>query len=238
MIDSAFGSFEEFRKAFLAAALSQFGSGWAWLVAGVVATGIIFSRLYLGAHDVEDVLGGALLGLATLLVFEWVRRWSWWRDAHAGWHLVLILLAFSCAWLSWPGAAPSYVPLLAGMLLGVLFGYRQLAFSAEVVLWRRLAAAVLGALAFIVALMGWMPAPIEISAINSLWVSAKRKLEKVSYEDGLFDFNVGYISTAILAVSLGLRLLDGQIEFFAAFFVLLCNLQFLLLFDFLLDRSV
>ena len=58
----------------------------------------------------------------------------------------------------------------------------------------------LGALAFIVALMGWMPAPIEISAINSLWVSAKRKLEKVSYEDGLFDFNVGYISTAILAL--------------------------------------
>ena len=123
--------------------------GWAWLVAGVIATGIIFSRLYLGAHDVEDVLGGALLGIATLLVFEWVRRWDWWREAHAGWHLVLILLAFSCAWLSWPGAAPSYVPLLAGMLLGVLFGYRQLAFSAEVVLWRRLAAAVLGALAFI-----------------------------------------------------------------------------------------
>ncbi|MDO4433306.1 MAG: divalent metal cation transporter [Alysiella sp.] len=58
----------------------------------------------------------------------------------------------------------------------------------------------MGALAFIVALMGWMPAPIEISAINSLWVSAKRKLEKVSYEDGIFDFNVGYISTAILAI--------------------------------------
>ena len=33
MIDSAFGSFDEFRKAFLAAALGQFGSGWAWLVA-------------------------------------------------------------------------------------------------------------------------------------------------------------------------------------------------------------
>ena len=51
--------------------------GWAWLVAGVIATGIIFSRLYLGAHDVEDVLGGALLGIATLLVFERVRRWDW-----------------------------------------------------------------------------------------------------------------------------------------------------------------
>ncbi|TNH05158.1 divalent metal cation transporter [Testudinibacter sp. TR-2022] len=58
----------------------------------------------------------------------------------------------------------------------------------------------LGALAFIVALMGWMPAPIEISAINSMWVVAKRRLAKVSYRDGLFDFNVGYIGTAILAL--------------------------------------
>ena len=58
----------------------------------------------------------------------------------------------------------------------------------------------LSKLAFLVALMGWMPAPIEISAINSMWVVAKRRLTKVSYEDGLFDFNVGYIGTAILAV--------------------------------------
>ncbi|HBO38295.1 MAG TPA: hypothetical protein DD638_06500 [Pasteurellaceae bacterium] len=58
----------------------------------------------------------------------------------------------------------------------------------------------LSALAFIVALMGWMPAPIEISAINSMWVVAKRRLTKVSYKDGIFDFNVGYIGTAILAL--------------------------------------
>lgn len=58
----------------------------------------------------------------------------------------------------------------------------------------------LSKLAFLVALMGWMPAPIEISAVNSMWVVAKRCLTKVSYEDGLFDFNVGYIGTAILAV--------------------------------------
>ncbi|OOF67329.1 NRAMP family divalent metal transporter [Rodentibacter caecimuris] len=57
-----------------------------------------------------------------------------------------------------------------------------------------------GALGFIVALMGWMPAPIEISAINSMWVIAKRRLTKITYKDGIFDFNVGYIGTAILAV--------------------------------------
>lgn len=47
--------------------------------------------------------------------------------------------------------------------------------------------------------MGWMPAPIEISAINSMWTVEKRKTAKVSLTDGIFDFNVGYIGTAVLA---------------------------------------
>lgn len=58
----------------------------------------------------------------------------------------------------------------------------------------------LAALPFIVSLMGWMPAPIEISAINSMWSAEKRKTVKMSYLDGLFDFNVGYIGTAVLAL--------------------------------------
>ncbi|GAW70031.1 permease [Streptococcus mutans] len=57
----------------------------------------------------------------------------------------------------------------------------------------------LTALPFIVSLMGWMPAPIEISAINSMWTVEKRKTTKVSLTDGIFDFNVGYIGTAVLA---------------------------------------
>lgn len=56
------------------------------------------------------------------------------------------------------------------------------------------------ALPFIVSLMGWMPAPIEISAINSLWTAEKGKTVDISIKDGIFDFNVGFIGTAILAV--------------------------------------
>jgi Mn2+/Fe2+ NRAMP family transporter len=55
-------------------------------------------------------------------------------------------------------------------------------------------------LGFLVALMGWMPAPIEISAINSLWLKAKQQHTPVSKKDGLFDFNLGYWSTTALAL--------------------------------------
>ena len=35
----------------------------------------------------------------------------------------------------------------------------------------------LAGLGFLIALMGWMPAPIEISAINSLWVTEKQRIK-------------------------------------------------------------
>ncbi len=59
----------------------------------------------------------------------------------------------------------------------------------------------LSALAFIVATMGWMPVPIELSAINSLWLRSKQKLTTVSLSDGLFDFNLGYAVAVVLAVA-------------------------------------
>ncbi|GAB96668.1 hypothetical protein KILIM_044_00570 [Kineosphaera limosa NBRC 100340] len=58
----------------------------------------------------------------------------------------------------------------------------------------------LASLAFLIALMGWMPAPIEISALNSLWIKAKQQARKVHPKDIIFDFNTGYIVSAILAL--------------------------------------
>ena len=54
---------------------------------------------------------------------------------------------------------------------------------------------------FLIALMGWMPAPIDLSVWSSIWVLEKKKINKeVDFKSSLLDFNVGYIGTSILAV--------------------------------------
>ncbi|GAA1177718.1 divalent metal cation transporter [Ornithinimicrobium humiphilum] len=58
----------------------------------------------------------------------------------------------------------------------------------------------LATLPFLVALVGWMPAPIEVSAMNSLWVKAKQQDRRLATRDVLFDFNVGFVTSAVLAL--------------------------------------
>jgi glycerophosphoryl diester phosphodiesterase len=126
---------------------------WSWLGCSLIVLGIIFSRLYLGAHDLEDVLLGAALGGVTLLLFALVRHRAWWREANLAWHLLLVVGVAVAAQLGWPGTAPHYVPLLAGMLVGVLSGYRlevrTLDFQVPARVWRRALVALLGCAAFL-----------------------------------------------------------------------------------------
>ncbi|MGF1838165.1 NRAMP family divalent metal transporter [Vibrio atlanticus] len=70
----------------------------------------------------------------------------------------------------------------------------------------------LAAIGFIVVTMGWMPAPIEISSITSMWLKSQKEKQEVTAQSALFDFNVGYIGTALLAlvfVALGTLVLHG-----------------------------
>ncbi|MFA0195737.1 NRAMP family divalent metal transporter [Vibrio artabrorum] len=71
----------------------------------------------------------------------------------------------------------------------------------------------LAAIGFIVVTMGWMPAPIEISSITSMWLKSQKEKQEVTAQSALFDFNVGYIGTALLAlvfVALGALVLHGS----------------------------
>lgn len=58
-------------------------------------------------------------------------------------------------------------------------------------------------LAFLIALLGWMPAPIEFAAISSLWIRQRQKQTRHtgSLGEALFDFRVGYLTTALLSVA-------------------------------------
>lgn len=53
---------------------------------------------------------------------------------------------------------------------------------------------------FLAAFMGWMPAPMDISVWQSLWMLEKNKAKNISLKEGLFDFNVGYFVTFFLGV--------------------------------------
>ena len=56
-------------------------------------------------------------------------------------------------------------------------------------------------LLFLIAFMGWMPAPLDISIWHSIWTIEKNKTnkKKINIKESLFDFNVGYIGTFVLA---------------------------------------
>jgi len=75
-------------------------------------------------------------------------------------------------------------------------------------------------LAFLIAFVGWMPAPIDISVWHSFWSYAKQKEtgQRITLKDALLDFNIGYIGTAILAagfLTLGAILMYGSGESFS-----------------------
>ena len=54
---------------------------------------------------------------------------------------------------------------------------------------------------FLIAFMGWMPGPMDISIWHSVWVIEKKKINpSMSLKSSLFDFNVGYLVTLILGV--------------------------------------
>ena len=55
--------------------------------------------------------------------------------------------------------------------------------------------------AFLIAFMGWMPAPLDISIWHSLWALEKQKDNpQFKTKSGLFDFNIGYITTIFLGL--------------------------------------
>jgi Mn2+/Fe2+ NRAMP family transporter len=76
-------------------------------------------------------------------------------------------------------------------------------------------------IAFVIAFIGWMPAPIDVSVWHSYWSVEKQGATnyKPKLKEALLDFKIGYYGTAILAIgflSLGALLMYGSGEEFSA----------------------
>lgn len=57
-------------------------------------------------------------------------------------------------------------------------------------------------LALMISLVGWMPSGLETSTMHSIWAVEKMKAENLEPDirAGLFDFNLGYVFTSVLAI--------------------------------------
>lgn len=57
-------------------------------------------------------------------------------------------------------------------------------------------------IAFLIAFMGWMPSPLDISVMNSLWVVEKKKqFKEFNTKSAILDFNVGFFTTIVLGIA-------------------------------------
>jgi len=76
-------------------------------------------------------------------------------------------------------------------------------------------------LAFLIALMGWMPTPVDASAWPSLWMQERQKQtgHKPTLREALTDFKIGYFGslvTALMFLSLGALVMFGTGETFSS----------------------
>ncbi len=109
--------------------------GWAWAAAIVIVAGTSLSRIYLGVHDVEDVVVGVGAGLACIGIFRVLLSDSLqrWHTLHPAAQLVVILSLQPVLWLLWPsedgaGSAHAIVAFLFGWWAGVLYDRHRMDF--------------------------------------------------------------------------------------------------------------
>jgi len=55
---------------------------------------------------------------------------------------------------------------------------------------------------FLIAFLGWMPAPLDVSIWQSLWALEKQKdkTSEFNTKQAIFDFNIGFVTTLILGI--------------------------------------
>ena len=104
---------------------------WAWAAAIVIVAGVCMSRLYLGVHDIDDVLTGLALGVIGLLLFVWMQSSTFApiRSLPTVAHIAIIAVIGVILFMTWPNGhhangTVGVLVLLGGWLIGADIDHR------------------------------------------------------------------------------------------------------------------
>ncbi|MDA7763686.1 phosphatase PAP2 family protein [Pelagibacterales bacterium] len=80
---------------------------------------ISFSRIYLGVHDIADVISGIIFGIVSLILLEQLlsNKGEWLRELNKTWHFLTYLIFFALAHAAWPLEENNLVALALGALV-------------------------------------------------------------------------------------------------------------------------
>ena len=143
---------------------------WMWMLSVILVTGICFSRLYLGVHDVEDVLGGMAVGFISLLLFMTITsdRFDGWHRCHPLWHILAIVAVCLLFFITWPGELPGgmigFGVFLLGFWSGVILERKKIFFVKHDQLWRVLLSGVIGVFVFLLLQKGFREAGLWLTS--------------------------------------------------------------------------
>ncbi len=105
--------------------------------------------------------------------------------------------------------------LFSVVIAGYQTDFTTLDFNTSSSLWT------LSGIGFVIALMGWMPIPLDASVWHSIWRQEKTASTqtKANPKQALFDFNLGYFSATLLGVlffAMGLLIMNSSNTSFAS----------------------
>lgn len=120
----------------------EFRRVWVWALAVVVVAGICFSRIYLGIHDLEDILVGLILAALSLSLYRFCfsSRFDKIRQGPLYVHLLAIIVVGLIVKLTWPNQQNSIGAVvvfgfLAAWLLGASIEGRLVDFKTRPEIW-------------------------------------------------------------------------------------------------------
>lgn len=174
---------------YLITAITAFVATFTFAAGGFICAGII--KVVLGAPLSVNVITALLLGFCTIIITV-----GHYKLIDSVMKIFIVLLTFT-TFAAVILAAINYTPLPQSEI----FYSDYQPFEAKHI-------------PFLIALMGFMPGPIELSVWHSLWLKARnRTVNKLNFKQATFDFNVGYAImaiTAILFLSIGALMVNNS----------------------------